>query len=271
MKNNVDRLSSPTLNGQQFFHRSVLERLNDFRFPFLIGGGHALKFHSKISREPRDLDVFVRSTDIAVILARLSEHGYETELSFPHWLAKVISGKHFIDIIFNSGNGLCEVNAGWFEHSAPGEVLGVEVDFCPAEELIWTKAFVMERERYDGADIAHIIHACADHLDWQRLLRRFEAHWQVLLSHLILFDFIYPSERSVIPSWLTRDLLGRLESEKGEPTSRNRVCRGTLLSRVQYRDDVENWGYQDARQLPCGSMTAEEAATWTAAADGSRQ
>ena len=29
-----------------------------------------------------------------------------------------------------------------------------------AEEMIWSKAFIMERERYDGADIAHLILAC---------------------------------------------------------------------------------------------------------------
>jgi hypothetical protein len=28
----------------------------------------------------------------------------------------------------------------------------VPVIFCPPEEMIWSKAFVMERERYDGAD-----------------------------------------------------------------------------------------------------------------------
>jgi hypothetical protein len=38
-----------------------------------------------------------------------------------------------------------------------------------------------------------------------------------------------------------------------------------MLSRTQYRDDVEAWGYEDARQLPFGSSSAEEAASWTAA------
>jgi hypothetical protein len=62
-------------------------------------------------------------------------------------------------------------------------------------------------------------------------------------------------------------LLDQLQIEKGEPLSRNHVCWGTLLSRTQYRDDVEAWGYEDARQLPCGPMTAEEAAHWTAAGE----
>jgi len=60
-----------------------------------------------------------------------------------------------------------------------------------------------------------------------------------------------------------------LEAEQAQPLARNHVCRGTLLSRSQYRTDVEDWGYQDARQPPFGSMTAEETAQWNAATDGS--
>lgn len=55
----------------------------------------------------------------------------------------------------------------------------------------------MERERFDGADVAHIILKRGKRLDWGRLLSRFGEHWRVLLSHLILFDYIYPSEKLV--------------------------------------------------------------------------
>ena len=250
------------------FYRDVLEGLNDRGISYLVGGGHALEKYSGVLRETKDLDLFMRRADALDILKSLSTRGYRTELCFPHWLGKIIDGKHFVDVIFNSGNGVCTVDDGWFDHRVAGEILGVQIDFCPPEELIWSKAFVMERERYDGADIAHIIRARGSQLDWQRLLGRFEAHWHVLLSHLILFDFVYPTERALaVPSWVTRELLDRWQAEKKEPVMQNRACRGTLLSRAQYRFDVENWGYQDARQVPSGTMTAEQAANWTAAGD----
>jgi amidase len=84
---------------------------------------------------------------------------------------------------------------------------------------------------YDGADVAHLIHACATWLDWPRLLERFGPHWRVLLSHLVLFGFIYQSDRSLVPAPVMESLLDQLQTEKDEPLSRNRVCRGTLLSR----------------------------------------
>jgi hypothetical protein len=144
--------------------------------------------------------------------------------------------------------------------------MGQPVRLCPVEETIWSKAYVMERERYDGADIAHLIHARAEQIDWGRLARRFGPHWRVLLSHLILFGFVYPSERRRVPEWLMRRCLELLEREMRQAPTR-RVCRGPLTSRAQYLVDVQLWGYEDARVLPLGSMSEEDASLWTAAID----
>lgn len=108
------------------------------------------------------------------------------------------------------------------------------------------RAYIMERERFDGADIAHILQSCAEKLDWPHLVQRFGPDWRVLLSHLVLFGYIYPSEHGRIPTAIMDDLILRLR--KDAPTARcEHVCRGTLLSRKQYLVDVEEWGFRDAR------------------------
>ena len=43
------------------------------------------------------------------------------------------------------------------------------------------------------------------------------------------------------------------------------VCNGPLLSRTQYRADIEDWGYHDARLPPWGKMTPEQIERWTTA------
>jgi hypothetical protein len=134
---------------------------------------------------------------------------------------------------------------------------------CPVEEMIWSKAYVQERERFDGADVLHLFRELGPTLDWARLLMRFGMHWRVLLSHIVLFGFVYPDERHRIPSWVTEELTQRLASERTEPS--NRVCHGTLLSREQYLFDLIRLGYQDARLQPIGNMTREELAAWTEA------
>src|SRR5205085_11380786 len=114
-----------------------------------------------------------------------------------------------VDIMFNSVNGLCPVEDTWFEHAVPGILFGRSVMLCPPEELIWAKAFVMERDRFDGADIAHLWSAKGHDFDWARLLKRFHSHWRVLLAHLMLFGYIFPSERSKVPDWLMKELIRR--------------------------------------------------------------
>ena len=61
--------------------------------------------------------------------------------------------------------------------------------------------------------------------------------------------------------------MNRLMAELEVPTRDSKVCQGTLLSRAQYLVDVEEWGYEDARVTPRGSMTEEQIAVWTAAID----
>jgi hypothetical protein len=123
----------------------------------------------------------------------------------------------------------------------------------------------MERERYDGADVAHIILAHGERLDWQRLIDRFGEHWRVLLSHLVLFGFIYPSMRSKVPPAVIEGLIQRLAKETRSPDADDRICYGTLLSWSQYLGDVLGGSFRDARIRPHGNLTPDEVARWTSA------
>jgi hypothetical protein len=257
-----DDVLDPATRG---VYLEALGALRDAGVEFLIGGAHALAPYTGIVRDTKDLDVFLRKRDCVRALAALESAGFKTELTFPHWLAKAHAGDRFIDLIFSAGNGVALVDDLWFAHAEEGRILGRAVRFCPAEEMIWSKAFIMERERYDGADIAHLLLARGRELDWCRLLGRFGRHWRVLLSHLVLFGFVYPGERGVIPDAVMNDLLRRLERPPAARSAPARVCDGPLLSRQQYLEDVTARGYEDGRLAPRGEMTAAEIAHWTAA------
>lgn len=249
----------------RLFYRDAMEVLNRANVPFLVGGAFAFIHQAGIDKSTKDLDIFARPSDVQRLLEACATAGYDTELVFSHWLAKIRSPEGFIDVIFNSGNGLAKVDDGWFEHATVGEVLNVPVKIAPPEETIWSKAFVMERERYDGADVSHLILALGERLDWERLLVRFGPHWRVLLTHLVLFGFIFPSARSRVPAWVMQELIQRLETEIGTLDAAEPVCRGTLLSWSQYLGDVLGGAFRDARVRPYGNMSAEEVARWTSA------
>ncbi len=233
-------LSTAAVSGQDSldpdaftFYRHALQTLLDTGVPFMVGGAFAFAQATGIQRDTKDFDVFIHRRDREPILAALEAAGYTTETPFPHWLAKAHCGDRYIDVIYGSGNGVAEVDDEWFAHATEGDVLGLRVKLCPVEEMIWSKGFIMERERFDGAD-------------------------------LVLFGLIYPSERNKIPLQVMAELTNRLLAEQQTSPPRERICQGTLLSRAQYLIDVEQWGYQDAR-VEQGHICPQDLEIWTAA------
>jgi hypothetical protein len=246
------------------FYRDVIARLDGAEIPFVVGGAYAFAHYTGIHRDTKDLDLMLRRCDLERALQVLEAAGYAGKMAYPHWLAKVFCENDFVDLIFNSGNGVAPVDDEFLAHAPQDQMFGRGVKVCPVEEMIWTKAFVMERERYDGADIAHLLHVGGASLDWARLLRRFGEHWRLLLNHLILIGYIYPHERAGAPVWVMRELLGRLEQEWRVRSLGDPVCGGTLVSREQFLVDVTHWGYVDGR-LAAGVMSEAEIDAWTRA------
>lgn len=243
------------------FYGATLRVLVESGVPLVVGGAFALKFYAGINRDTKDLDLFLREKDVPHACEVLEGSGFRTELTFPHWLAKAWSDEHFVDIIYSSANGLCPVDEAWFEHAVKCTLFGAPVLLCPIEEVIWTKCFVMERERFDGADICHLIESRGETIDWRRLRGRFGAHWRVLLGHLAFFDFVYPGSRHKIPRWVMHELGEHLVSEHASETPG--LCQGTLVSREQYLVDLRERAYADARVPPFGTVPPEHIAHWT--------
>ena len=268
LKNKLARQASERKQAERAreVYKGALEALALAGVPFLLGGAYAFRHYTGIERDTKDLDLFVAPRDTPRLLGVLADFGLDTELTFHHWLGKAVSRDGVvIDVIFGSGNGICRVDADWFRFAVPYTFLGLPVRLIPCEEMIWSKGFILERNRYDGADVAHLLRAQASTLNWPRLLARFGENWRVLLSHLVLFGFIYPGERDKIPADVTVKLLERLASDRSEPAES--VCRGTLLSYGQYAVDISAWGYADARRPPWGKMSQQEIDQWTAAFD----
>ena len=254
--------ASKTKRRLNDFYLRSMAVLRDADVPFLIGGAYVMEKCANISRRTKDFDLYVRPYHVDAALGALAHAGFNTEVTSPHWLAKARHGRDYVDLIFRAGNGLCEVDDSWFARAHDDELLGLPVKLCAPEEMIWMKAYIMERERFDGADIAHLLVSCGDKLDWPHLVRRFGPDWRVLLSHLVLFGYIYPSEQGRIPRSVMDELIERLRKES---PGQGRVCRGTLLSRKQYLVDVGKWGFRDARLEKRVRMDSEDIAQWTRA------
>jgi hypothetical protein len=246
----IDAAAAPTAPSAtaEAFYAEALHELTALGVPFLLAGTYALSAYTGIGRATKDLDILCKPSDYPRILTHFRSSGYTIEVEDERWIGKVFQGEHFFDVIFASWHGLEPVTDAWFENTPSIKVLGTCVRVVAPTELIWSKAFVQLRHRYDGADIVHLILRQHDRIDWKRLLTYMDLHWEVLLAHLLNFRWAYPSERQHVPRWLMDELLGRLKRQLDLPPARVKTCRGRLFSQIDYATAVKEWGFVDVEE-----------------------
>lgn len=235
----------PPPESEEFF-ADCLRLLSGSGIPFLVSGTYALACYTSIVRPTKDVDIFATASDTLRILNFFRDRGYRVENCDERWIAKVWRGKHFMDVIFNMPSVSINVTDDWFEQAPEATIYDAKVRVVPPTEFIWSKIFVKDRYRYDGADIAHVILKKHEAIDWKRLLSRMELHWEVLLASLIDFRFVYPSERDLIPDWLMDELIGRLAAQRRVAPPTQKICRGRLYSPRDYQAAIRDWGFKEA-------------------------
>jgi hypothetical protein len=222
----------------------VLRLLSGHQVPFAVSGAFALQEHTGVRRPAKDLDVFLTSETASTALSLLQNHGFFCEICDPIWLAKAHRDGFFIDFITGMSNAALAVTDSWIHRSQHATILGVPTRILAAEELLASKLFVVRRERFDGADIAHIIFATGGSLDWGRVLELAGVHWELLLWSLILFRYIYPAQSHFVPLRIWTQLLNQLMFCLVNPDLCARF-RGSLVDANMFAIDVNEWGLDD--------------------------
>jgi hypothetical protein len=225
---------------------AVLKHLNRAAIPYVVSGAFALQKHTGIWRNTKDLDLFLPPQVVPEALRHLQEQGFETEVRDPVWLAKAHRDGYFVDLITGMSNAIITVDQQWIDRGSDTIVLGVPTRVLAAEELIASKLFVNFRERFDGADIAHVLYGTRGRLDWQRLLQLVGEHWELLLWELILFRYVYPAKQQFVPREVWDELLSRLHRGLDAPPLTG--FRGSLIDEKMFAIDVKEWGMEDLLQ-----------------------
>jgi len=226
---------------QEDLFREVLLLLESINCSYAVAGAFALRRHTGICRDTKDMDVFLTSETASQVLPRFVEQGFQCEVPDPNWLAKVHRDGYFVDLITGMSNGVIVVQDSWIQRSHPARLCGVESRVLAPEELLASKLFVTRRERFDGSDIAHIIYGTRGKLDWDRILALTGEHWELLLWSLVLFRYVYPANSDYVPQTLWENLLGQFADAVRSPNP-DAKFRGTLIDDAIFAIDVEEWG-----------------------------
>jgi len=237
--------------------RDVLQALEGSRIAYAVSGAFSLRQHTGICRYTKDLDLFLTAQNSGPALECLRNARFACEVTDPVWLSKAWRDGYFVDLITGMSNGVITVEESWIQRARPAVVYGVETRVLAPEELVASKIFVAKRERFDGADIAHVIYGTHGSFDWQRELEIAGQHWEMLFWSLVLFRYVYPAQSHYVPFEVWSELLTRFTREVKNPDSQA-LFRGSLVDENMFAIDVEEWGLpnllEESRKLRLAKM-----------------
>lgn len=172
---------------------------------FALGGGLAASAYSGYLRNTKDMDFFVLPPDHEPLMKLMQEEGFEEYTTVPYdksWSYRGVRQGYIVDLLWCMLNGRTSLDDIWISAGLEVEVRKVELRLLPPEELIWSKLYILRRERTDWPDILNIIFTQGIRLDWERLLSRLEEDCLVLGSVMNLFRWMCPGSAEQLPRFI---------------------------------------------------------------------
>lgn len=215
---------------QWSIYRRVIQAARREGVPFAIGGAFAFGAYTGQWRNTKDLDLYVLPRDRHAMIDVLVRNGlsdYYSSLPYDRrWIYRGIANGTIVDVIWSMANQRAQVDETWIAGGREVALNGESVRAIPAEELIWAKMYVLQRDRCDWPDVLNVIYAAGPGLNWGHLLDRVGEDWELLKSLLVLFSWLAPGRACVLPAWLWERLELKTPAPAAEDVDRRRV---TLL------------------------------------------
>jgi hypothetical protein len=198
----------PEEQAQVFRHITEAAQVRGLRFA--MGGAFAVAVHTGHWRNTKDLDYYVLPQDRPAMVEVVHEAGltdyFEAESYDRAWIYRANQGETIVDVIWAMANGRADVDEGWVTRGELVEAQGLQFRVVPAEEMIWAKLFVFQRERFDWPDVLNMIHGAGKSLDWEHLLTRLGHDVPLLAGVLSVYAWLAPGAAQRLPDWLWQRL-----------------------------------------------------------------
>lgn len=191
---------------QWSIYKRVLDAARARGLRFAGGGALAVAAYTGHWRNTKDLDLYVLPQDREAMIEVVTEAGlsdYYDELPYDRsWIYRANRGEIIVDVIWAMANGRAQVDEVWIAEGPQVDVRGELLRVVPPEEMIWSKLYVLQRDRCDWPDVLNLIYATGPTLDWDHLLDRMGEDAPVLTGVLSVFSWLCPGRVSELPDWL---------------------------------------------------------------------
>jgi hypothetical protein len=179
-------------------YRSVLDRLQTAGIQFALGGGLAVGLYTGNPRNTKDLDFYIKPDDREAVISIMTDCGltdyYETLPYDRAWIYRGNREDVIVDAIWAMANKRANVDKSWLSRGTMIRIFDKQVRILAPEELIWSKLYVMQRDRCDWPDVLNLLSATGSHLDWSHLLKQVAEDKPLLRGVLSIFSWVSPEQ-----------------------------------------------------------------------------
>jgi Nucleotidyl transferase of unknown function (DUF2204) len=187
-------------------YHEVIQEGTGRNIPFAVGGSLGMAIYAGHVRSTKDLDLYVVPQHKDAMVAMLTELGlndyYETNPYDRGWIYRATTDDIIVDVIWSMANRRTVVDEDWLTRGCEVEFAGERVKLIPKEELLWSKLYVLQRDRCDWPDILNLLDAAGAEFDWRRLLDRIGEDRSLLAAVLCIYSWLSPEGAAKLPQWL---------------------------------------------------------------------
>jgi hypothetical protein len=190
-------------------YKTVMARARTSGLQFAVGGGFATMTYTGQWRDTKDIDLFILERDKDEMIRILADSGladyYDQQAYERHWIYRSYKDDVIVDVIWAMANRRAVVDEAWL-HGPEVEADGERFRLVPAEETLWSKLYVFQRDRCDWPDGLSLIYSMGTDLNWRRLLERVDEDAPLLSALLSVFGWLCPDRARELPSWFSNEL-----------------------------------------------------------------
>jgi hypothetical protein len=184
-------------------YQRVIQEAQGAGIRFAFGGAFATAVYTGGLRNTKDFDFYILPEDREKMRAAITRAGledYHERLPYdPSWIYRGCRGDVIVDAIWAMANLRAYVDAHWLTDGPEVAIRGERLRAIPVEELIWSKLYVLQRDRCDWGDVLNLIDARAESIQWEHLLSQLGEDAPLLAGVLSVFAWLAPERGLAIP------------------------------------------------------------------------
>jgi hypothetical protein len=185
-------------------YRRVMQEARAAGVRLAFGGAFATGVYTGDLRNTKDFDFYILPAQREAMIEatrRAGLHDYHDQLPYDrNWIYRASSDGVIVDSIWAMANRRTEVTERWLTTGPLVQLREEVIRAIPIEDLIWSKLYVLQRDRCDWGDVLNLIQAQTQVIAWPALIDRLGEDAPLLGGVLLVYAWLAPERAAVIPS-----------------------------------------------------------------------